>query len=496
MSTFCLSSKFKKYLWASLSVTLILRLLTMIILPLTDTTEARYAELARKMLETGNWITPQHAYGVPFWAKPPLSIWSSALSMKVFGVNAFAARLPSLLYSLGILCMVWSLARARRNKDFALLNIVILFALPLFFISSGAVMTDACLAFCVCLSLLSYWFHADTENYLTITRKTFFGYLFFIGIGLGTLAKGPMCLALILPPIVFWQLTNRDLRNFAQLPWITGILLIMLIAVPWYVLAEQRTPGFINYFIIGEHFKRFLVPGWSGDLYGHAHQVPLGIIWFYMAVATFPWLFIILYWIVKNTKHIKNLYTSCACDKWVSYLFYWTIWPLIFFTVAKNIIIPYTLTTFVPFVLLLTELWEKNKIFGKGSNRLGDEGWMFSVLGLPIASVCIGVLLITYYPGINMMRTQKQLAQKYMTLRESKESQLYFYLNQSYSAEFYSQGAAKNTNDFDKIKNLLKNNTRDFIVIKTKKEKNLASISKSITKVGVFGDYILYMESK
>lgn len=496
MSTFFLSTKFKKYLWASLLVTLILRLLTMTILPLTDTTEARYAELARKMLETGNWVTPQHAYGVPFWAKPPLSIWSSALSMEVFGVNEFAARLPSLLYSLGILYITWFLAKARRNKDFALLNAVILFALPLFFISAGAVMTDACLAFCVCLSLLSYWFHADTENNLTVTKKTFYGYLFFMGIGLGTLAKGPMCLALIVPPIVLWQLTHRDLRNLKQLPWITGILLTIVIATPWYVLAEQRTPGFINYFIIGEHFKRFLVPGWSGDLYGHAHQVPLGMIWFYMAVATFPWVLIILYWTVKNINHVKRLCTSCAYDKWVTYLFYWTIWPLIFFTVAKNIIIPYTLTTFMPFVLLITELWEKNKTYIINPKKAKDERWIFLALGLPVVSVCTGVLLVTYYPSISMMRTQKQLAQKYMMLRESKESQLYFYLNQSYSSEFYSLGAAKNTNDFDKIKNLLKNNTRDFIVIKTKKEKNLVSISKSITKVGVFGDYILYMESK
>ena len=56
---------------------LILRLLTMWVIPLTDTTEARYAEIARKMLETGNWVTLWHDYGIPFWAKPPLSTWIS-----------------------------------------------------------------------------------------------------------------------------------------------------------------------------------------------------------------------------------------------------------------------------------------------------------------------------------------------------------------------------------------------------------------------------------
>lgn len=49
---------------------LLVRLVLMAWLPLTDTTEARYAEIARKMLETGNWVTPLHDYGVPFWSKP------------------------------------------------------------------------------------------------------------------------------------------------------------------------------------------------------------------------------------------------------------------------------------------------------------------------------------------------------------------------------------------------------------------------------------------
>ena len=65
------------------------------ITPLTETTEARYGEIARKMLETGNWVTLLNTYDSPFWAKPPLYAWLSASSMYVFGINEFAARLPS-----------------------------------------------------------------------------------------------------------------------------------------------------------------------------------------------------------------------------------------------------------------------------------------------------------------------------------------------------------------------------------------------------------------
>lgn len=78
----------------ALVAVVLMRLLTLGLYPLTDTTEARYAEVARKMVELGDWITPWYDYGVPFWAKPPLSTWLTAASFKVFGLNEFAARLP------------------------------------------------------------------------------------------------------------------------------------------------------------------------------------------------------------------------------------------------------------------------------------------------------------------------------------------------------------------------------------------------------------------
>ena len=79
-----------------------------------DKTEARYAEIARIMLETNNWITPQIDYGSPFWAKPPLSTWLSAMSMKAFGVNEFAVRLPSLLLCIGIVLLIGQFAKQKK----------------------------------------------------------------------------------------------------------------------------------------------------------------------------------------------------------------------------------------------------------------------------------------------------------------------------------------------------------------------------------------------
>src|SRR5262245_32170443 len=97
----------------AIAIILLIRLLTLGLYPVSDSTVARYAEIARKMLELGDWITPWYDYGVPFWAKPPLSSWFSAASMGVFGVNAFAARLPNFLIGLLVLWLVFDWARRR-----------------------------------------------------------------------------------------------------------------------------------------------------------------------------------------------------------------------------------------------------------------------------------------------------------------------------------------------------------------------------------------------
>ncbi|KXS52439.1 MAG: glycosyl transferase family protein, partial [Marinobacter sp. T13-3] len=94
-----------------LAFVLVVRLGLTALLPFADTTEPRYAEIARIMAETGDWITPWFDYGTPFWGKPPLSFWTQALSFQLFGVNEFAGRLPSWLANVGIVYLVYATTR-------------------------------------------------------------------------------------------------------------------------------------------------------------------------------------------------------------------------------------------------------------------------------------------------------------------------------------------------------------------------------------------------
>lgn len=104
----------KTHLWLLLAFALLLRLISLAAYPLMDTTEARYGEMARLMVETGNWLTPQFDYGVPFWGKPPLFTWMSAYGIELFGLNEFAVRAPHWLAALRrlFLLLSWRIALA------------------------------------------------------------------------------------------------------------------------------------------------------------------------------------------------------------------------------------------------------------------------------------------------------------------------------------------------------------------------------------------------
>ena len=140
-------------------------------IPLMDKTEARYSEIARIMAETNNWTTLQIDYGVPFWAKPPLSTWLSAISFNIFGVNEFAVRFPYLLLNILVILLVGKYAK-RKGLDF-LLPALILLTIPEFLLHTGVVSTDTALAFCVTLVMISFWEGIHNKE------QTFWKYLFF-----------------------------------------------------------------------------------------------------------------------------------------------------------------------------------------------------------------------------------------------------------------------------------------------------------------------------
>jgi len=414
------------------------------IIPLTDKTEARYSEIARLMSETGNWVVPQIDYGVPFWAKPPLSTWLSAMSISIFGENEFSVRLPSLVLSL---LMAFFISKYIANKKLPFfLPCLILFSLPEFFLHAGVVSTDISLSFSIMLIMISFW---------EISKKTSFLWesLFVFGIAMGLLSKGPISIVLTFPPLLIWGLRFKlPIKKLFRISWLFGLLL----ALPWYFLAEKNSPGFTNYFIVGEHFLRFIDSSWTGDKYGFPKQQPLGIIWVFLILGTLPWIFSLL-------KKLIKIFRSIWDNKWEFFLWSWLLWTPIFFTISKSLIHTYIMPVMVPLTLLVCHYWENLK---------------FKKIQLGF-SIFIPILLLISYSFKDIRELVENKSDKILVEKSTSHfAPIYSLEVKSYSSQFYSKGKIKKI-DYEELEKLIKENNSFFIIIKENKINSVALETKN-----------------
>lgn len=132
----------------------------------------------------------------------------------------------------------------------------------------------------------------------------------------------------------------------------------LLIAIPWHVLCEIRSPGFLEYYFVGEHWKRFTIADWSGDLYGSPHEAPRGTIWLYFLMVSAPWSILFagtLMWLRKQGRSLRRSLE----DPWIAFLLPWFLTPLVVFTFSTNVMYTYVLPTVPPFAILTAILINK-----------------------------------------------------------------------------------------------------------------------------------------
>lgn len=416
---------------AVLGGALIVRLAAMAIVPLTDTTEARYGEIARLMLETGDWVTPYFDYGVPFWGKPPLAFWLEAGSYKLFGVNEFAGRLPSLLATLASMAVLYRFACEVWSRLIGLWTLVIFATSAVVYVNAGAILTDPFLMLGTTLAMIS--------PVMALRRpRSPWGYLFFIGLAIGLLAKGPVAVVLIAGPLGMWvALKTQWLAIWRALPWVRGLALTAIIVLPWYGLAEARTPGFLEYFIIGEHWKRFVEPGWSGDLYGAAHRRTLGTIWLYWLGAAFPWGVLALWRMLAAavSRAGRSALVAAAANTHTLYLLSWAIFPMVFFTFARNILWTYVLPAMPAFAVLLAVAMARNAAAIDKTMRLLTRGaW--------VAPTLLAAFVAVAQIDPSLIKTEKYLVQAYAEGRRTTAPLVYI-RERPFSARFYTRGQAK-----------------------------------------------------
>jgi 4-amino-4-deoxy-L-arabinose transferase-like glycosyltransferase len=428
-------------LWGVLGALLLVRLVSLALVPVADTSEARYADIGRRMLELGDWITPWFDDGVPFWGKPPLYTWMTAAGMGVFGLNGFGARLPHFLAGVFVALVVWDWQRRERGAVAAQLAAALLWASALFYLCAGAVLTDMALLVGLVLAMRGFWrgLHAPAAE----ARAE--GWLLYAGLGIGLLAKGPIALVMAGVPMAAWVVATRGFaRTWQGLPWLRGSALMLAIAVPWYLLAERKTPGFLDYFLIGEHWRRFTVPGWEGDRYGNAHLEPRGMIWAFLLQACLPWTLLLPLLAWGRRAHLlpPALPAQAAPPTREGlYLWAWALWPCLFFTASRNILWTYVLPG-LPALAIIGAAW----LARDGRHRRTQR---IMILGLLVtAALFVGSTSKRAADG--EVKSAHAVIAAFEAQRQPGDELLFVGANQ-FSVAFYGRGRYEPLADFEAL---------------------------------------------
>ena len=245
--------------------------------------EGRYAEMAREMLVTGDWITPRYN-GYKYFEKPPLQIWATAAAFQAFGIGDWQARLWTALTGfLTILCIGFTGARIY-NARAGWLGALALASSPMWVIAGHFNSLDMGLSAFLVAALCSLLFAQSSEN-KTLSRNWMWAC--WACMALATLSKGVIGIAIPAMVFVVYSISAWDWKIWKRLYLISGIALYLAITAPWFALVAKRNPEFLEFFFIHEHLQRFTQDDHSrtGPIY---YFIPLLLIGFLPWIAQIP----------------------------------------------------------------------------------------------------------------------------------------------------------------------------------------------------------------
>jgi len=322
---------------------IIVYLLPLGVRPLMVPDELRYAEIPREMLASGNWVVP-HLNGLRYFEKPVMGYWTVALSMQLFGENAFAVRLPSALAAgLSALTIFLLMRRSGQRHETALSASMIYLSLLGVFLIGGYNILDSVFSFLLGAAFTAFYFsHVEVRQ----RRRTLALIAMGVFCGAAFLTKGFLAfvlLGIVIVPFVIWQ---RRWSELFSRGWIPPLVAILVVA-PWALMIHQQAPDFWHYFFWEEHIKRFFSDNAQ-------HEEPF---WFYFAflpLLAWPWIWQSLVavkglWLKKSTVDQAGNESSL-----VVYALLWFLLPLLFFSISRGKLPTYILPCLVPLAILFS----------------------------------------------------------------------------------------------------------------------------------------------
>jgi 4-amino-4-deoxy-L-arabinose transferase-like glycosyltransferase len=338
---------------------------------LTNPDEGRYVGVAWEMLRSGDWIVPTEN-GLPFFHKPPLFYWITAASMKVFGINEWAARAAPLLAAVTGAAVLFVTSRRWTGARRARRAVAILVTMPVFFGAAQYANLDllvaTCIAVAICLAGDAVLRLRAGERYFNRVVAA------WTAAALGVLAKGLIGVALPGAVIVVWLVITGQGRSVLRLLSPVGLTVFVVIAAPWFIAMQERFPGFAHFFFVYQHFERFAADGFNN----------VQPFWFYVVLvplATLPW----SPWLMDSCWRARDG-EAAAVTLWRRLMWTAVVVVLLFFSIPQSKPPGYALPVLFPLAWLIADAF---------TGRLQARGTPSRRRVRVTAMACLGIAVAT-----------------------------------------------------------------------------------------------------
>lgn len=311
--------------------------------------EPRYAQVAREMVDGGDWVL-MHVNGKTYEDKPPLFFWLIAFSSFLWqGFSSFSVRFPSALFGTLTVLLTFFLGRKLFGSRTGFLSALILATSFDFAYLSARANIDATLTFLTTVSLFFFWqwYHPQhAEGVEERDKRRFSIYGFYIGMALATLAKGPVGLVLPLLVSLIYLAIQRDWKAMKRMRLLTGMVLVLVVVLCWYIPAAWKGgQSFINVTLVHHTIDRFAK--------GSSHIRPIYYYFANFPVDFMPWfLFLpgaIVYGLLKKREGVPKEFL---------FLLVWSVAIFLFFSFSKGKRTLYLLPLYPAVSLLVGKFWD------------------------------------------------------------------------------------------------------------------------------------------
>lgn len=358
--------------------------------PYMTPSEARYIEIPREMIVSGDWLTP-HINDVPYFEKPPLFYWMQAAALEVGGLGEFSGRAVTTLLTTLTCLLSYALGRMLYGRLSGLMAATVLATCLLGYGMSRVAVLDVPVTLFITACLGCFMAARRAQG----AKQRNLYWLMYLASALAVMTKG--LIGMVLPGLVIglWIALTGSWRLLLRVRLLSGLAIFLAVTAPWHWLMAKEHPDFLNFYFIHEHFTRYATDS-------HHRTAPW---WFFLAITLaglLPWTGLLpatlrqlkgVSW-RQLRKHPENLL-----------LVLWIAVPLVFFSLSHSKLASYIFVIFPPLAVLLghtlAQLWQeqlplrvlrRTGLFFAAACLLAVAAFPFAVAFIPVKKLDLSSL--------------------------------------------------------------------------------------------------------